>query len=73
MKRSFLPLREFRSLADANRQVAEWAMGEAGNRCHGTTREKPLTRFQEAERALLRPLPDVAPVLAVWAKVKVHR
>jgi len=48
-------------------------MGEAGNRCHGTTREKPLTRFQEAERALPRPLPDVVPVLAVWAKVKVHR
>jgi len=73
VKRSFLPLREFRSLADANRQLAEWVMGEAGNRCHGTTREKPLTRFLETERPLLRPLPDVAPVLAAWAKVKVHR
>ena len=72
IKRGFLPLREFRSLADANRQLAEWVLGEAGNRCHGTTREKPLTRFQ-AEKDLLRPLPAVAPVLAVWAKVKVHR
>jgi transposase len=73
VKRAFLPLREFRSLADANRQATEWARGEAGNRCHGTTREKPLTRFLETERALLRPVPDTPPVLAVWAKVKVHR
>jgi hypothetical protein len=72
IKRSFLPLREFRSLADANRQLAEWVLGEAGDRCHGTTREKPLTRFS-AEKSLLQPLPDVPPQLAVWAKVKVHR
>jgi hypothetical protein len=47
-------------------------LGEAGNRCHGTTREKPLSRFQ-AEKSWLQPLPDVPPLLAVWAKVKVHR
>lgn len=73
VKRSFLPLREFRSLADANRQLAEWVMGEAGNRCHGTTREKPLTRFSEVEKPLLQVLPDVPPELAVWARVKAHR
>lgn len=72
IKRTFLPLREFRSLADANRQLAAWVLGEAGNRCHGTTREKPLSRFL-AEKSLLQPLPDVPPQLAVWAKVKVHR
>jgi transposase len=72
IKRSFLPLREFRSLADANRQLADWVLGEAGNRCHGTTREKPLSRFL-AEKSWLQPLPDVPPVLVVWAKVKVHR
>ena len=72
IKRAFLPLREFRGLADANRQLAEWVLGGAGSRCHGTTREKPLARFQ-AEKALLRPRPAAAPVLAVRAKVKVHR
>jgi hypothetical protein len=72
IKRSFLPLREFRSLADANRQLSDWVMGEAGNRCHGTTREKPLTRFLD-EKSMLQSLPDRPPVLAVWAKVKVHR
>ena len=73
VKRSFLPLREFRSLADANRQLAEWVMGEAGNRRHGTTREKPVTRFSEVEQPLLQRLPDVPPELVVWAKVKAHR
>lgn len=66
-------MREFRSLADANRQLAEWVMGEAGNRCHGTPHEKPLTRFSDVEKPLRQVLPDVPPELAVWANVKVHR
>ena len=73
VKRSFLGLREFRSLADANEQLRAWIMGEAGNRRHGTTFEAPLARYTETERALLRPLPDVPPELVVWARVKVHR
>lgn len=73
IKRNFIPLREFRDLADANRQLHEWVMTEAGNRIHGTTREVPLTRFAQAEKALLTPLPAVPPELATWTKVKVHR
>ena len=73
VKRGFLPLREFRGLADANRQIHAWVMNEAGNRIHGTTREMPLKRFAEVERSLLSSLPDVPPELAVWAKGKVHR
>lgn len=72
VKSAFLPLREFRDLDDANRQLRQWVMGEAGNRVHGTTRKAPLTLFAEVEKPLLKPLPDVAPELAVWAKVKVH-
>ena len=73
IKRSFLPLREFRGVADANGQLTAWVMNEAGNRVHGTTREKPLNRFAEVESSLLAALPDVPPELAVWAKLKVHR
>ena len=73
IKRAFFPLREFRSLADANRQLQQWVLAEAGNRLHGTTREQPLRRFADTERILLRALPDVPPVLATWTKVKVHR
>lgn len=73
VKGSFLPLREFRSLADANRQLHAWIMSDAGNRIHGTTREVPLTRFAQVERELLEVLPVAPPELATWAKVKVHR
>ena len=72
IKKSFLPLRTFRDLPDANRQLHQWVMSEAGNRVHGTTREQPLARFA-LEKPLLNALPDVPPVLAEWTKVSVHR
>jgi len=63
IKGGFLPLREFRDLADANRQLHEWVLGQAGNRIHGTTREAPLKCFAAVEKSLLEPLPDVPPQL----------
>jgi transposase len=72
IKRNFLPLRDFRDLTDANRQLQQWVMEEAGNRTHGSTYEKPLSRFA-AEKDLLKPLPDCPPEPATWARVKVHR
>ena len=72
VKNAFVPLREFRSLADANTQLREWVLSVAGNRDHGTTRRQPLTQFKEIEQGLLTALPDVPPELATWAKVKVH-
>ena len=64
IKGGFLPLREFRDLADANRQLHEWVLGQAGNRIHGTTREAPLKCFAAVEKSRLEPLPDVPPQLA---------
>jgi len=72
VKRSFLPLRTFRDLSDANHQLREWLTGPAGNRIHGTTQEPPLTRFVQTEREFLALLPSSPPTLAVWAKVKLH-
>jgi len=72
VKRNFLPLREFRDLVDANHQLSEWVLSTAGNRIHGTTKQKPLTRFAETERHVLSPLPAVAPQMGVWKKVKLH-
>ncbi len=59
-KCSFLPLREFRSLADANQQLQQWVLGEAGNRTHGTTHERPLSRFINLEKSLLISLPGTS-------------
>ena len=72
VKNGFLPLRSFRSLADGNHQLTQWVMGTAGNRIHGTTKQKPLTLFAETERHHLRPLPDVPVEMVTWAEVKLH-
>jgi transposase len=72
VKGSFLPLRTFRSLADANAQAKAWVLGVAGNRCHGTTRQQPLELFEQTERYLLQPLPINPPEVVSWHKVKVH-
>ena len=71
VKRNFLPLRDFRDLSDANCQLEAWVLGRAGNRVHGTTRERPLTRFAETERHLLQDLPAVAPTPSTWARATV--
>jgi len=72
VKGNFLPLRQFRDLADQNAQARRWVMEEAGRRIHGTTREPPLERFA-LEREFLTPLPAIAPDLGVWTSVRLHR
>ncbi|MBW1951342.1 MAG: IS21 family transposase, partial [Deltaproteobacteria bacterium] len=72
VKNRFLPLRTFRTLADANTQLAEWVLGTAGNRIHGTTHKRPLAMFAETEKPLLKALPDVPVQIATWTRVKVH-
>lgn len=71
-KQNFLPLRDLKSLSDANAQVKQWVLSHAGNRTHGSTHQKPLTMFAEVEKHLLKPLPSVMPEIATWAKAKVH-
>jgi len=72
VKNAFVPLRTFRCLADGNAQLKAWLLGAAGNRTHGTTREKPLSQWAETERFLLHYLPGQPPELADWRQVKVH-
>lgn len=71
VKNNFVPLRSFRHIVDANQQLQRWTLETAGNRIHGTTREKPLTLFA-TESLLLMHLPDNPPECAVWARVKLH-
>ncbi len=72
VKGNFLPIREFRDLAELNDQARRWVLAEAGLRTHGTTRERPLDRFA-LEKPLMRPLPDIAPDLGSWHGLTVHR
>lgn len=72
VKRNFLGGREPTTLIQANRDVRRWALTVAGQRVHGTTKERPLERF-ELEREALRPLPGTSYDMAVWKEVKLHR
>jgi hypothetical protein len=56
VKRNGLAALAFPSFAALERHLAEW-MVLADQRIHGTTHEVPVTRFERAERATLRPLP----------------
>jgi len=72
VKRNFLGGREPTAITQANRDVRRWVNTTAGNRIHGTTKERPLERF-DTERKLLQPLPRTPYDLAVWKQVKLHR
>ncbi|MCP4592323.1 MAG: IS21 family transposase, partial [bacterium] len=72
IKRSFLPGRELRELAQANRQLEAWVLEEAGHRLHGTTRERPLTRFAETEQPELQRLPERSFEPVEWRRLLLH-
>jgi hypothetical protein len=71
--RNFLGGREPTTLTKANRDVLTWCNTTAGLRIHGTTKEKPLERFEQVEQMCLLPLPESPYDLTVWKHVKVYR
>jgi len=72
VKRNFLGGREPTTITQANQDVERWVNTTAGNRIHGTTKERPLERF-ETERTALRPLPGTPYDMAVWKQVEMGR
>lgn len=57
VKRNMLAGRTFPDLSAMNAAGLAWVREHAGTRLHGTTRERPLVRFEEAEKGALLPLP----------------
>ncbi len=73
VKNSFLrPRSDLETLPQANQELLEWILGEAGNRLHGTTQEVPLRAFAEREKAALQPIPSPRPETVVWATATVN-
>jgi transposase len=72
VKRNFLGGRTPTTITKANEDVLVWCHTTAGQRIHGTTRERPVDRF-DTEKAALRPLPGTPYDMAVWKQVKVGR
>jgi transposase len=61
VKRNAIAGRSFTSFAALQEHLAQWLV-QADRRVHGTTHDRPIDRFQAAERQALRPLhnPDLA-------------
>jgi transposase len=66
IRRNFFEGRTFKDLADLQAQSDRWRDQVANVRIHGTTRERPLDRF-EKEKPFLRPLP-VSPFDCDWVE-----
>jgi transposase len=62
---------KFVDLADAQRRVERWCATTAGLRVHGTTAQRPVEHFAEAEQALLLPAPVEVYDVPIFAKPKV--
>lgn len=73
VKRNFLAGREFADLEALNARARRWVLEVAGLRRHGTTREAPLGRFEQTERATLKALPQERFDLIATYRAKVHR
>jgi transposase len=73
VKRNFLARREPAAIDGLNQALRTWTAEIAGQRVHGTTRQRPLVRFQEAEQAALLPLPATPYDPAVWQRATVYR
>jgi transposase len=71
--RNFLAGREPAPLDELNARLRAWCTETAGQRIHGTTKERPLARFEPVERAALRPLPPRRYDLAIWKRAGLHR
>jgi transposase len=65
--------RVFTSLTEINAALERWCLDEAGQRVHGTTRQRPLAVFRQVEQPALLPLPAEPFELATWTEAKVAR
>lgn len=73
VKRNFLAGREPTRTDELNAALRYWCREIAGQRIHGTTKQRPLERFEQVEHATLLPLPRSPYDLANWKQVTVYR
>jgi transposase len=71
LRDSFFAGRSFGSLKEINEAAEKWCLSVAGERIHGTTRQRPLALFRQVEATALHPLPAQPFELATWTQAKV--
>lgn len=63
----------FATLSQAQEAAERWCRVTAGERLHGTTRQRPAEHFAREERSLLLPVPEAPYEVACWSEVRVQR
>jgi len=63
---------DFGSVDEAFREAVRWCREEAGQRIHGTTRNRPIEAFERDELPLLAPAPCEPYDLPRWSTVTLH-
>jgi hypothetical protein len=71
--RQFLAGRDPEPIDALNQRLRTWTSATAGQRIHGTTKERPAERFERVERTALLPLPRTPYDPATWKQVRVYR
>ena len=70
---SFFAGRTFANLDEMNQCALNWCLSVAGERIHGTTRQRPLDLFQRQKASALLPLPARPFEGVTWTQAKVAR
>lgn len=63
----------FSTLAEAQAAAERWCRVTAGERIHGTTRQRPAEHFARDEQPLLLSAPEAPYEVASWSEVRVQR
>jgi transposase len=72
LRESFFRGESWLSRDHVQREALRWCLETAGTRVHGTTRQRPLTVFENVERAALQPLTAERYDPPTWSEHKVH-
>jgi len=70
LRSSFLDGRTITDWSKANEELCRWLAEVANVRSHAVTRRRPVDRFQEEEKAKLRPLAELGLDLSIIRSVK---
>ncbi|RKZ13559.1 IS21 family transposase [bacterium] len=75
VKNNFCKPRDLNELGfhRAGEELKVWLEEVSDKRVHGTTRQRPIDRFQKEEFSMLLPMPQKRFELVTWKDAKVHR
>jgi transposase len=72
LRESFFRAESWLDRAHVQREAVRWCLEIAGQRIHGTTRQRPRAVFESAEKPALRPVERERFDPPTWARAKVH-